>query len=67
MPEVAGKAALLVDPLDTEAIAGGLKVLYEDKDLRQRLVEQGVLERQRYTWDETARLVYESIAYLLNK
>lgn len=67
MPEVAGKAALLVDPLDAEAIAGELKVLYEDKDLRQRLVKQGVLERQRYTWDETARLIYENMTDVLIK
>lgn len=67
MPEVAGQAALLVDPLDIEAIAKGLKDLYKGVDLRQGLVRQGSLERQRYTWEETAVVVYESFIKILNK
>lgn len=67
MPEVVGKAALLVDPLNIEAIAKGLEHLYQDADLRQRLVKQGDLERRRYTWDESASLVYQNMINILIK
>lgn len=41
IPEVCGDAALLVDPLDTQAIAAGLRDLCEDAALRARLVAAG--------------------------
>lgn len=66
MPEVAGKAALLVNPLDVEEIAKGLQVLYEDEQLRAQLVKQGVQERKRFTWEQAATLVYENINKILN-
>lgn len=44
MPEVAGDAALLVDPQDPDAIAAGILRLDQDQDLRQQLITRG---RQR--------------------
>jgi glycosyltransferase involved in cell wall biosynthesis len=55
LPEVAGDAALLVDPEDPEAIADGLRRLLEDGDLRRRLREAGLRRAERFDWDETAR------------
>jgi glycosyltransferase involved in cell wall biosynthesis len=52
--EVAGAAAVLVDPQDVDAIAGGLRRLLGDADLRARL---GAAARERaatYTWARTA-------------
>jgi glycosyltransferase involved in cell wall biosynthesis len=61
MPEVAGTAALLVNPMDIQEIATGLQQLYEDENLREQLVVQGKLERDRYDWKETAALVYQAL------
>lgn len=41
MPEVAGDAALLVDPIDIEAIRDGIRRIATDDDLRRDLVSRG--------------------------
>ncbi len=55
LPEVAGDAALLVDPHDEEAIAGGMQLLLADGALRERLGELGRARAAELTWEETAR------------
>ena len=50
--EVAGDAALLVDPLDTAAIAGGMLRLLEDETLRQQLIAQGRQRAESFSWDK---------------
>jgi glycosyltransferase involved in cell wall biosynthesis len=54
LPEVAGDAALLVDPLDRAAIAAGLVRLAGDDALRRRLVEAGRRRAAGFTWRATA-------------
>ena len=61
LPEVAGEGALLISPVDTEAIAQGLTRLLEDNRLRARLVVQGELNLTRFSWERTARQVTELI------
>jgi len=55
LPEVAGDAALLVDPLDEEAIADGIGRLVTDAVFRHRLIEAGNRRVERFSWDESAR------------
>jgi len=55
MPEVAGDAALLVDPHDVASIAQALRSLLRDPALRAALVARGSARAARYTWDEAAR------------
>jgi glycosyltransferase involved in cell wall biosynthesis len=64
MPEVAGEAALLVDPNDTTALAQALILLDGNAQLRASLVERGRLQRKQYSWDRTAAIVYENLAQL---
>ncbi len=54
LPEVAGDAALLVDPLDPDAIADGLRRLLEDEALRLRLRDAGLARAASFTWEATA-------------
>ena len=54
LPEVAGDAALLVDPLDRAAIGAGLVRLAGDPDLRRDLVEAGRRRAAGFTWRATA-------------
>lgn len=54
LPEVAGDAALTVDPLQPEAIADGLERLLTDAEVRQRLVAAGRSRAQLYTWPAVA-------------
>lgn len=54
LPEVAGDAALLVDPLDTGDIAQGLHRILSDEALRRHLREKGLLRARSFTWRDTA-------------
>jgi glycosyltransferase involved in cell wall biosynthesis len=54
LPEVAGDAALLVDPLDEGAIAKGLVRLVDDAALRARLARAGRARAAHFTWPATA-------------
>ena len=50
MPEVAGDAALLVDPADLESISAGLEQLAASEQLRKILVEKGLKRSQEFSW-----------------
>ncbi|NJL30421.1 MAG: glycosyltransferase family 4 protein [Phycisphaerales bacterium] len=54
IPEVAGDAAVLVDPGDRCAVARGLTKLLRDKRLRETLVEKGRARLEQFTWQATA-------------
>jgi glycosyltransferase involved in cell wall biosynthesis len=64
LEEVAGDAALLVDPLSEASIAGALLQLLEDPALRLRLRQAGLERSQRFSFEKTARQtmdVYERL------
>ncbi|MBL7064272.1 MAG: glycosyltransferase family 4 protein, partial [Anaerolineae bacterium] len=55
LPEVAGDAPLLVDPLDADGLAEALARVLENADLRQRMITRGLAQAARFTWDQAAR------------
>lgn len=54
LPEVAGDAALMVEPDDLEAITDSLRRLIEDEALRQTLIARGFDRARRFTWEQSA-------------
>jgi glycosyltransferase involved in cell wall biosynthesis len=62
IPEVAGDAAVLVDPGDPVALAGGIERALAD---RERLVQAGLERAKRYSWAETARRTLDVYRELL--
>ena len=54
-PEVAGTAALLVDPEDVMAIAKAIARILDDDALRADLRERGLARSRLFTWEESAR------------
>ena len=54
LPEVAGDAALLVDPTDTESIAAAIRRLLEDDGLRRSMAERSLAQAARFSWPRTA-------------
>lgn len=58
LPEVAGEAALLVDPFSIEAIAAGLEKLFTDRQLARELVKNGRLQRRKFSWDTAGEGIY---------
>lgn len=55
LPEVAGDAALLVDPLDTDGLAAAMARVLEDPDLRREMIAKGIAQAARFTWAQAAR------------
>ncbi|MCB9161733.1 MAG: glycosyltransferase family 4 protein [Caldilineaceae bacterium] len=55
LPEIAGDAALLVDPTDVDAIAQAMLRLATDEALRTRLIAAGHENVQRFSWEKAAQ------------
>ncbi|WP_027893650.1 glycosyltransferase family 4 protein [Calidithermus chliarophilus] len=66
LPEVAGDAALLVDPASTESIRDGLRTLWHDAALREELRRKGLERAKIFTWEQTARATLEVYRRLVN-
>ncbi|MFZ0593687.1 MAG: glycosyltransferase family 1 protein [Bryobacteraceae bacterium] len=54
LSEVTGKAALLVDPLNTDEIVRGIQTLVRDDRTREYLWRQGLEQASRFSWDSSA-------------
>jgi glycosyltransferase involved in cell wall biosynthesis len=52
--EIAGDAALLVDPYDPSDMARGMLSVFRDKTLRSKLIEAGIQRAKTFTWERTA-------------
>lgn len=61
MPEVAGGAALLVDPTSVEQIARAMEQIVSDTTLRQQLRHKGLTRAAEFSWASTAARVRELI------
>jgi glycosyltransferase involved in cell wall biosynthesis len=61
MPEIAGDAALIVDPTQPQQIADAMNMLWMDNSLRDRLIENGKARQSLFTWDRTADLLWRTI------
>lgn len=59
MAEVAGNAALLIDPYDITDISRGLETLLRDKELRHTLILRGYERTLHYSWDQSSALLLE--------
>ena len=54
LPEIVGKAAVLVDPYDEKSIAAGLQSVVEDQDLRRELSHKGLAQAELFSWEKAA-------------
>ena len=57
LPEVAGDAAVLVDPYQPEAIADGMYRVLTDARLREDLRRKGVARARQFSWETSVRRV----------
>lgn len=64
IPEVAGSAAILVNPTSVEEIQNAISKIAASPGLRQRLVIKGLAQAKKFSWDKTAKetlKVYQSL------
>jgi len=65
LPEIAGDAALFVEPRNPEAVASAVRRILDDERTRVKLSAAGERRAQEFTWERTAELtraVYERAA-----
>ncbi len=61
MPEVAGDAALLVDPFSIDAIANAMVLISNDIEMRNQLIIKSKDRAKAFSWDNTAKILWQSI------
>jgi len=65
LPEVVGDAAVTIDPLDVDALAGALAMAVADSALRDNLIASGLEQAKRFSWANAARQLREHYQRLL--
>jgi glycosyltransferase involved in cell wall biosynthesis len=55
LPEIAGDAALLVNPDDPEKMAETMQKVMQDSRLQDLLIDKGIRRAQKFSWEESAR------------
>ncbi|MCH7658769.1 MAG: glycosyltransferase family 4 protein [Bacteroidetes bacterium] len=66
IPEVAGDAALYINPSKPETITAAMKKIIIDIKLRENLIKKGFVQSRKFSWDKTAKTFWESIEKVLN-
>ena len=59
MPEVAGDAAILIDPGRSDELAAAIETVVHDAEIRTKLVARGFKQADSFTWNHTARKTLE--------
>ncbi len=67
MPEVAGNAAILVDPMSVSSIAEAMKRMAGDESLRKSLIEKGSERARIFSWQKSSERLWNSIETALNQ
>lgn len=67
MPEVAGKAGVYVSPFDFQSIKEGMETVAFNKEKVSELIEAGKTQKLKFSWDQTANKLWDSIEKCLNE
>ena len=66
MPEIAGSAALFVNPFEISEIKNAMLQLFIKPELCKQLVANGIKQKQFFSWEKTADLLWDSILKTVN-
>ena len=64
IPEIVGDSGLLVEPMDTEAIAEGIQKLLNDENFRKDCCQKGLARAKLFSWEKTARKIHDVLLEL---
>ncbi len=67
MPEVAGDAAMLINPNDPDQLKQALHKMYRDDIYRNQLIEKGYERVKRFSWNESSKKLLEVFDRVLIK
>jgi len=63
LPEIAGGAALCVDPTDISAIQAGIEKLVDDEDFYVECIVKGLERSREFSWENTAEETWNTILH----
>lgn len=66
MPEVVEDAGILVDPFSVEDITNAMIRMNDEHCLRSKLSEKSIIQAQKFSWQKTADLLWNSIQLTIN-
>ncbi len=66
LPEIAGTAAVYVDPLSVGSIAAGLKKIIYDEKLRRELITRGISQAEKFSWTRSAGLTLDTYKEIIS-
>ncbi len=66
LPEVGGHAVLYVDPFAMSQIKDAMIRICQEQELRKSLIEKGFIQKEKFSWDKTAELLWGSIQICAN-
>lgn len=61
LPEVGGEAVLYAHPGDVEEISNQMERLTANTDLREELIQKGLVQKDKFSWDKSADLVWRCL------
>lgn len=61
LPEIAGDAALFVNPYEINEIKNAMVKLRNSPDLQNQLIANGIKRRNNFSWDRSADLLWKSV------
>jgi glycosyltransferase involved in cell wall biosynthesis len=67
MPEVAGNAALLVDPFQEDEIAHAMTKVFSEPELRRELISKGLQRAALFSWENSAKQFWGVIERTVSK
>jgi len=57
LPEVCGDAAMFFDPYSVEDIKNAIEQIFINENLKQNLIEKGLIQARKYDWEKTAKKI----------
>jgi glycosyltransferase involved in cell wall biosynthesis len=67
LPEIAGDAAILVDPYDPASIAAGITRAVSDEPLRRQLIERGLARARAFSWRQSVASIHRIYMEVLER
>ncbi len=61
IPEVGGNAVLYADPCKIDQITEAMYKIGHEPELREELIKKGFSQKEKFSWDETSRLLWMSV------
>ena len=65
LPEVGGNAVFYIDPVSTSGIADAMWQMNNDSELRKSLIAKGNIQKEKFSWERSAALLWQSIEKVL--